>query len=269
MKHLLLHFSVSLLNNFIEIRTFFWKFRKIFSKSIVLKLSKVDEFKFMTDGELVGIIYANQPKIFWDKGFEHSTVRLMKQEVKEGMIVFDVGANIGMYSLLLSKLVGPKGKVYAFEPDFKTFEILQKNIELSGFNNIEAVQLALSDSESFVTLSKSKNLGDAFHYIVNVEPGLQDTGVIKTSTLDDFIKTKNINEVGFIKIDIEGAELLCLKGARKLLVNYKPLIVSECFEDYLDRFGNSVADIILLMEECGYQSKNYDFQQWVFRKRSC
>lgn len=268
MKNLLIHFAISLLNNLIEIRRYFWKYRKKLSKTITLKLSKEDKYTFLTEGELVGIVYAHQPKITWNKGFEHRTVKLMKEVVKEGMVVIDIGANIGMYTLLLSKLVGAKGKVYAFEPDSKTFKILQKNVEMSGYSNIEMLQLALSDTSTFVTLKKpDDSLGDAFHYIQKVESGTNDNDIVQAITLDEFLENKRIREVGFIKIDIEGAEFLCLKGAEKLLSNEKPFIVSECYEDYLNRFGNSLSDIIVLMDKFGFQSKNYDFQQWFFSKR--
>jgi len=270
MKNFIIHIAISFLNIYIEMRRYLWKFRKKLSRTISLKLSKDDKICLYTKGELVGILYAHQPKTFWDKGFEHRTINLMKSIVREGMTVIDVGANIGIYSILLSKLVGKSGSVYAFEPDAKTFDILNKNLQLSNCNNVKTFQLALSDTITSVKLRKPDNeLGDAFHYIEKIENNSSNIDdVIRTITLDDFVNSEKLTTVDFLKIDIEGAEFLCLKGGKKFLEKNNPVIICECFEDYLNRFDNSISEVIIYMDRLGFNSRNYDFQQWLFRKIS-
>jgi len=68
--------------------------------------------------------------------YEEETTKLFTEILKEGMTVLDIGANIGYFSLIASRLVGDKGKVFAFEPYHETFSLLQKNIEANGFNNV-------------------------------------------------------------------------------------------------------------------------------------
>ena len=133
--------------------------------------------------------------------YEPMTTRIMKEIIKPGMDVVDIGANIGYFTLLMAKLTGDNGRVYAFEPEDKNFESLIRNIGLNGFKNIVPYRFALSDES-----------GEAKLYISEYESGehsmiSQDdksTSVdIKTIKLDSAIITK----VDLIKCDTEGNEM--------------------------------------------------------------
>jgi FkbM family methyltransferase len=270
MKNFLFSIAATFFNLLIEFRRAIWPLVALIKPIIRLKLSNEDYITIRNKGQMANILYAHQPKVYLGKGFEHKTVKLMKEHVKSGMVVFDIGANIGMYSLLLSNLVGEKGTVYAFEPDPDTFLMLNENIKLSKKNNIIPVKAALSSENSFATLNKpSINSGDAFNYIKILDTKSDETNLnlIETITLDDFIASNNINKIDFMKIDIEGAEFLCLQGAKKLLKsNNAPSIVCESNENYLERFNQRLSDLILFMNDCGFSIKNYDTEQWLFIK---
>jgi len=266
MKNLVYFFGLTMLNFYIELRKIMWEFRKIFFETITLRLTDKDSIRILTKGEIARILYSKQPKVYFNKGFEHKTIDLMKRQVKEGMIVFDIGANIGMYSILLSKLVGSSGKIYSFEPDENTFNILTKNLSLSKCDNVLAYKIALSDSNSLAIMSKpNEQSGDAFHYIQPLNDSDDISKSVQTITLDNFLLEQGIPKVDFIKIDIEGAEFLCLTGATQLLTGpQSPTLVCECYEEYLQRFGKRISDVLIYMDSKGYICDNYDDDQWNF-----
>lgn len=135
-----------------------------------------------------------------------------------GELVLDIGANIGYYTLLMSKMVGESGKVYAFEPEPKNFEILQKNIKLNNANNVVIEKLALSDKvgRSFIALSEDSG-----------QHRISDSGLeIQTTTIDEYFGNKKID---FIKMDAEGSEGKILRG-----MSQRPDMITEFYYKLLD-----------------------------------
>jgi FkbM family methyltransferase len=268
MKNYFIIFGVFFFSLLSQIRTSFWALRSKLSKTIRLKLSKTDTITLSTKGEIVRILYSHQPKIWINKGFEYRTIDQMKSLVKEGFTVLDIGANVGIYSIFLSKLVGESGKIYAFEPDPLTAAILKENLTLNNCKNVIVSQIALSDSNSKVTLQKPDGVGDAFNYIQKLDSDDKNTVGITAIRLDDFLKQNNIPKVDFIKIDIEGAELLCLLGAEELLSSSSnPIVITECYEPFLQRFNHRISDLISFLAKFEYELINYDDWQWVLIPR--
>lgn len=148
--------------------------------------------------------------------YEPYTTKVFLQHLRPGMVVVDVGANIGYYSVLAAATVGPTGKVYAFEPDPENFAILKKNIDTNTFLHVEAFSAALSDRTGTDTLYLSPdNKGD--HRLV---AGLKEDRVgitVNTLSLDDFVATHGLTSVNVVKIDVQGAENLVMKGMSRLL----------------------------------------------------
>lgn len=241
----------------------YWFIRSKLTKTINLKLTKTDSIKITTKGEIAGVLYAHQHFIKANRGFEYKTIQKMKELVKSDFIILDIGANIGMYSIFLSKLVGENGKVYAFEPDSQTASVLAENLSLNNCKNVEVFQIALSDINGRVSLEKSSEVGgDAFNFIKKEDN--KSSNSIESNRLDDFIVKNNIGKIDFVKIDIEGAELLCLKGAESMLSSAnKPIIVFECYEPFLQRFDHRISDIIVYLSKFNYEIINYDEWQWL------
>jgi len=166
--------------------------------------------------------------------YEPLETELVKNEIKRGDIVLDIGANIGYYTLIYAKLVGEEGKVFAFEPDPNNFALLKKNVEINGYKNVILVQKAVSNKNEKIKLYLSKgNLGD--HRIYNSYNGRKSIE-IESIILDDyFINDKKID---FIKMDIQGAEGGALQGLSNLIKKNKNLkIVTEFWPIGLKRFG--------------------------------
>jgi FkbM family methyltransferase len=141
-----------------------------------------------------------------------------------GEIVVDVGAHIGLYSLIAAKKVGASGKVIAIEPDPENFRILRKNIVLNQSMNIDALECAAySAKERLKLFLPELEQGRTIFNTVMQERGKTSVNFleVEANTLDNILESKNIKEVNWIKIDVEGAELEVLKGASKTLSSNK------------------------------------------------
>jgi len=142
--------------------------------------------------------------------WEASDTHWFVKAVRPGDVVIDAGANIGYYTVLASKLVGPTGRVYAFEPDPTAFEILQRNVRLNGADNVVAEQKALSNANTTLELFiASDNKGDDRIY----QPEGEHRPSIKVPAVrvDDYLKGK-VDHVDLVKIDTQGAEAVIHRG---------------------------------------------------------
>jgi FkbM family methyltransferase len=174
----------------------------------------------------------------WLGTYEIEKRILFSKYVRTGMIVYDVGANVGYYTLLASMLTGSKGKVFSFEPLPANISYLKKHIELNRVKNVNVIQNAASDKVSQVRFNFGENRSSGH---------LSNTGEIEVETisLDEFIKQGN-PEPDLIKMDIEGAEYDALVGAKDLLRNKKPVI-------FLATHSSEIkAKCLKLLAEFGY-----------------
>jgi len=179
---------------------------------------------------------------------------LVKQEVKNEDVVLDVGANIGYYTLLLAKLVGTKGKVFAFEPAPDNFFLLEKNISLNGYKNVVLENLALSNSNGHVDLYLSdESMG--WHRIYPSKFCSNNHVKVEMIRLDDYFKNENIRDtISFIKMDVEGAEFGVLKGMTTILKNNKKLtLLLEFVPHYIREFGSNPKDLLNFLDEQGFE----------------
>lgn len=168
-------------------------------------------------------------------GWEEETTKLFKSIVKEGDIVVDIGANIGYYTLMASSLVGPSGKVYAFEPDPINHSLLVKNIELNGFSNIVTEQKAVSDKNGKLKFYLNKD--DVGAHTLYQPKFSCDVLDVESIRLDDYFSSKKI-PINFIKMDIEGAELAALLGMPNIIqANPGLKVVAEFHLPWIRRSG--------------------------------
>lgn len=182
--------------------------------------------------------------------WEEFETKVFKKNIKKGDIVLDIGAHIGYYTLIAAKIVGKKGKVYAFEPDTKNFSILQKNVEANGCANVVLINKAVSDSDSETKLFLDKNnTGD--HRIYKSKDHYESIK-INTLTLDRlFEKNKHID---LIKIDIQGAEVKALLGAKELVkTNNNIKIITEFWPRGLKLCGNSADEYLQFLKNNKFQ----------------
>mgnify|MGYP000318300651 CR=1 FL=1 len=143
--------------------------------------------------------------------YEQGITELFKKVVKKRDIVVDIGANIGYYTLLASKLVGENGKVYAFEPETENYRLLLKNIEINNAKNVIPLQKAVSNKRGTIKLYLHKHNPGA-HSIVSKSKEFIE---VESITLDEFFGMNS--KVDVVKIDIEGGEMLALLGMSKII----------------------------------------------------
>ena len=180
----------------------------------------------------------------------------------EGKRVFmDVGAHIGLYSLPVSRVLGPGGQVIAFEPSDGNYRYLLKHLAYNGIENIRAYQVVVGDtSQSAVRFyehvdgssglggltKRAKRPADLESFIETERPQV---------TLDEFC-TQNRLAPDVVKIDVEGAELLVLKGARRTLAKYQPLLFLSIHPAHLKTMGQSTEEVERLLRELGYEARD-------------
>lgn len=176
---------------------------------------------------------------------EPTTTRIFETIVKKGDNVLDCGANIGYFTLLFSRLVGSKGKVYAFEPEPRNFEFLTMNIQLNGYRCVTANNKAVSDRTGVVRLYIDPK--DTGHHTIKQYNGVTDDNRkfvdIKSISLDSYFKGKHSIDV--IKMDIEGSEPLAFSGMDNLIKESKNLkIIMEFYPLVIKEMGFSPEDFV-------------------------
>lgn len=171
--------------------------------------------------------------------FEPESTTVVNRLVKNGDVVLDVGANIGYYTVILSKLVGPQGKVLCFEPTEHFGKVLKKNLEINNVKNTELFALGLSNKEQVLDIQIGPSSA-SLH-----SPGKDEIShweSIKLVTLDGFLEKRPLERIDFIKIDVDGHEPLFLEGAWKSLDKYDPLILLEVSHPHYLQAGYTAWD---------------------------
>lgn len=177
----------------------------------------------IVDGHRMYLAYRRSPSFSFSTNmclgrYERETTNLFKRLIRRGMVVVDVGAHVGYYTLLAARLVGPEGKVYAFEPEPENYATLQKNVGTNGYGNVTLVPRAVSDRTDKVKLFLSSQGNDRHSIYPNPRSCLREPSIeVATINLDEFLAAEGRLHVDLIKMDIEGAELLALQGMHQLL----------------------------------------------------
>jgi FkbM family methyltransferase len=167
----------------------------------------------------------------------------------DGKVFFDVGANIGSYSLSLHKKAK---KIYAFEASMTNTDCLNENIRTNNINNIETINQAVSDEDNkTVKIYLSPN-ATGHHSLYDKSGGKYE--YVQTITLDSFCEKNNIKEIGIIKIDVEGAEFDVIKGANQVLEKFQPLLIVEFCAATASLAGHELADLYFRLKNLGYAS---------------
>jgi FkbM family methyltransferase len=178
---------------------------------------------------------------------------------QEGMCVFDVGANIGYYTLLAARAVGPSGRVYAFEPEPHNFELLTRNVAENGFTNVRPVNAAVSNRAGVVRL----HLDDANFGAHSFDPGSVRNSSgrsveAETVQLDDFADEARAFAGVLVKVDVQGAEGLVVEGGRRLLALPKVTAFMEFWPEALARAQADAARVLADLENLGFRFEDIE-----------
>jgi len=153
--------------------------------------------------------------------YEELESKIMEEKIEMGNIVVDVGANIGLHTLNMARIVGNTGQVFAFEPDPSNFEILKKNVKINNYKNIILEQKAVGDKHGRTTLYQSDHPGK--HRIFPQTEQAKSQVQVELTNLDNYFDSDMTDKINFIKIDVEGLEFSVLKGMKNILKNSKKI----------------------------------------------
>lgn len=192
-----------------------------------------------------------------DAIYEAPETDLVTRILREGDTCIDAGCQIGYYSCLLAKLTGEKGRVYSFDANPQACLSTRRNLGLNGFCFSDVVQAALADTEGELS----------FQISTDDQTGLSSLGAITTSKetisvpslrLERFLNERGVDRVRLLKLDVEGAEEIVLRGLGSLLTGHViDYILVECFDERLRLLGTSSERVAQVLQSAGYTPWEY------------
>lgn len=229
-------------------------FRFIYWK--VIKLFRLNNVTYHLWGNRKINLYHNSFQCMWlmyNYLVDFEEFNLIQDYVKPGDHVADVGANMGYYTIWMSKFISSGGSIHSFEPNEANYKLLINNCALNKLQNTVFNKIALSDRTGNVLFTKS--LDGENHIALSSNA---DTSSIACTTLDEYASEKNITHFSYIKVDIEGFEIDFIKGAEELLKNTKIDIIQL---EINERVSNSMTTKEMLLNkiaELDYMLCKYD-----------
>jgi FkbM family methyltransferase len=188
-------------------------------------------------------------------------VKVLGQLIKSGGVCIDVGGAYGRYALPLSRIVGPQGKIFSFEPGSYSWKVLKFIKLFFGLDNVVIIKKAVSDRAGSIELcvpsKKSGKLGASLAHIRASPQADSFCETVDMLTLDGFVKQEGLSRLDLIKCDTEGAELLVFQGAATVIERFKPIVLTEIDANNLARFGQKPSDILDF-----FRARNYRLMVW-------
>ena len=194
--------------------------------------------------------------LFYRGIYEEKLVRTCHRLLRRDMTFVDIGANVGLYSVVAGNAVGPNGRIIAVEPQPGLAAIVASNAALNLQRNIDVKTLALGEiaAKAILYQPSSTNDGQATLRLRDYENFFGEPVAVEVETLSRLLRRCGISEVGGIKIDVEGAELAVLKGFAEELADRPPeFIFVECIDAHLRRFGATAEELLQFLRKYGYE----------------
>lgn len=181
--------------------------------------------------------------------------------VPEGAVCLDVGAAGGTWTWLLSRLAGPGGQVFGFEPRPGSQRVVSRLLRILRADNATVLPLALGSGPGHLslalarmpTMSYVRPPTDSGWRPTEANTRVRDVIEVEVTTLDAFARDHDLPRVDFVKIDVEGHELEVLEGAAATIRGHRPVIVCEIEERHLERYGHTADDVFDRLEGAGYR----------------
>jgi len=185
---------------------------------------------------------------------------LLRRLLQPGDVAFDLGANVGLFTLPMARRVGPAGAVHAFEPHPGVRRRLIGNLALNNLRNVVVSHLALGADRRQLTLyaSSSPGQGVATAHPLDVRNGAayartDEPVVCEMNTLDSYVQESGVHQVDLLKISVCSDDLSVLKGARETLQTYKPPVYLSLWADFLATYGTTPSEVLRVLHDLGYE----------------
>ena len=180
--------------------------------------------------------------------------RALAQFVRPGFVSYDIGANIGFFTSILCKLVGPTGQVVAFEPLPANAALVRRNLRLNAFENASVIEAAVSAHSGTAQLQVSAYSGGSALATATPPPDMTGLLPVKTVAIDDLVAQGQIKPPALIKIDVEGAEADVLHGLADTVRRHRPVIIYEVDDGSREALAVKQADCEQYLAGFGYTS---------------
>jgi FkbM family methyltransferase len=246
--------------------------RKAWFESLVLERVVRRPIVYTDDRGLRYVLYPGENARAYlehSGNYEVHEAAFCERTISPGATVIDVGANIGLYTLLFSKLVGDTGRVLAFEAAPENVNRLEANLALNDVHNVDVLGVAVSNRLGTADLHLFGTNRNALHSLAPVRIADQsfkeadrtpnETIEVETLTLDFFCADRGIDHVDFLKVDVEGAELHVLEGAERLITEGRVDVIQ--FEVSLPQvagFDRDPAGVFAFLKAHGYRTFRFD-----------
>lgn len=230
-----------------------WRYRIEHKGSLKVTLQQDVRMYLYSNDKLSELIYFND--------FERNERDFLNAYLRPGDIYIDVGANIGLFTIIAARLVGENGKVIAFEPARKTYQRLLENVRLNDYKNVFCIRKAISNSSEQMELIKADGGFDAWNSLGSPSAGTSfESEVIQTTTLDSFVNENGLlGQITMIKIDVEGWEKRVILGAKDLLSRRDaPVLQVEFTDCNAQAAGSSCGELYESITSLGYKCFLYD-----------
>jgi FkbM family methyltransferase len=188
--------------------------------------------------------------------YESQLMSLFCGYISNGMTVLDIGAHAGIYSLVASRRVGANGKIIAVEASPTTVSVLRRHLQFNDCKNIEIIAAAAGDKSDMIEFSYYPDPLAADAFANSIAYAISELRArIRMTTIDEICKDLS---PGLVKIDVEGAEHLVLKGARRTLEAHKPVVLVAIHPDAMTALGGTPRELVEYMHKMGYSACSLD-----------
>jgi len=226
----------------------------------VVKGRKLKARLFSGDPFLVRVGDQISRQIFYQGCHEPQLTSLLLPFIGPGMTVLDVGANIGYYTVLMARRVGPGGIVHSFEINENVLDLLEENIRFANVGNVKIARRAVARTSGEVEFFVPRAGDEAEGSLKKSERyDAANTVKVPSVSLDQYVEENAIKRVHFFKIDVEGAEYEAFEGAKNLLSSKtKPVIMFEALDTACMNFGVNWLDVVEKVKSFGYRIHQAD-----------
>lgn len=193
---------------------------------------------------------------YFEADYEKENLTFLRNVVRPGDTILDIGAHLGLISLSCSKLAGQGGKVYSFEPSPTTYLQLKTILSLNpGGASVHALQMAVGLQNAPISFYESDDEGSNSNSLVPKHDLKRKPVTVPCTSIDRFTEENNLEQIHIIKIDAEGVELDVLKGAEQVLRKYRPYLVVAIHPRLIQNYGQRTEDIYTFIVHLNYRVK--------------
>lgn len=190
---------------------------------------------------------------FADGLYELPVQRALEEALRPGDVFIDIGANVGFFTVLGARLVGPSGSVYAFEPVKENAEAVRRNVDLNGLGPVVVREEAISDASGQARIYLTHHDGGATLCSTGVVPiDVAGETIVERRSLDELIAKGEVLPPNVIKLDVEGAEIEALRGMKDTLIQHRPQILYEVDDGDWNILEQRHHNVRAFLSELGY-----------------